>query len=237
MRLAGALVETLGTKVSNTWLLTDQTGRRFLIDTGHRLERRALRKSLASRGVRGPGDLEAVLLTHRHSDHAGNAAWARARFATRVVCHEQERELLAGGGQATALGGRGAFAVHDALARVEDNFPARSPVDECWAERGWRFGFDVIHVGGHTAGSVLLHHRPSGALFTGDALLTGLPMQPLVRLRLAYEEYSLDAAACHRGVLSFLGERPDVRALFSGHGPAVRRRLAARLNRLAARAR
>ncbi|MGK5088230.1 MBL fold metallo-hydrolase [Bdellovibrionota bacterium FG-2] len=57
--------------ISNVWLLEDSMDRKFLIDTGYVLERPILRLSLWNAGVRAPGDLTAILLTHRHADHAG----------------------------------------------------------------------------------------------------------------------------------------------------------------------
>ena len=41
--------------ISNVWLLTDEAGRRYLVDTGHPLERLALQASLWRRacGARG----------------------------------------------------------------------------------------------------------------------------------------------------------------------------------------
>jgi len=222
-----------GVRIANVWLLTDDEGRRFLVDTGHRIERRQLARSLLAAGVSRPGDLEAVLLTHRHSDHAGNAAWVRERYRCPVVCHSGDAEALEGSRDPARLSGRGATVLHEALCRLEDRFPARTAVDEVYQDGAWRWGFDVIPVAGHTEGSVLLFHRSTGTLFTGDAVLAGMPAQRLhVYLRLAVAEYSVDAPRCHRAVLAFLRTQPGVRTLCSGHGPALRRGLQARLNRL-----
>ncbi len=225
-------------RISNAWLLRDREGRRFLIDTGHRVERWALERHLARAGVRGPGDLSAVLLTHRHSDHAGNARWARERFRCPVVCHAEDAPLLSGERAPARLAGRGAFALHDALCRVEDRFPARSPVDEVFDGGDVRWGFVAIPVPGHTEGSTLLFHVPSGTLFSGDAILAGVPAQRVhTSLRLAVPEYSLDVDRCHRHVLEYLETAPPVRTLAAGHGPLVTRGVAARLATLARAAR
>ena len=60
-------------RISNVFLLRSENGN-WLIDCGHALERLLLRTELRRAGIR-PGELRGVLLTHRHSDHAGNAAW------------------------------------------------------------------------------------------------------------------------------------------------------------------
>ena len=229
--------ETVGVaaavRVSNSWLLSDGEGRRFLIDTGHRLERPALARALRAAGVRGPGDLEAILLTHRHSDHAGNAAWARDTFRAPVICHDADARQLDGTQARPRLAGRGATLVHEALCHVEDRFPARSSVDEVFDEGDWRFGFHVVPVPGHTEGSVLLLHEPSGSLFSGDAILAGFPAQRFhVRLQLALPEYSVDVERCRSHVRSFLRTAPPVRTLCAGHGPPVKRRLRERFARI-----
>ena len=45
---------------SNVWLLTDDQGRRFIIDTGPRAEKFTLRRQLYRAGLRKPGDITAV---------------------------------------------------------------------------------------------------------------------------------------------------------------------------------
>lgn len=199
-------------RISNAWLLDDDEGRRFLIDTGHRLERGALARELRRAGVKRAGDLSAVLLTHRHSDHAGNAAWLRDRFHCPVVAHEQDARVLRGDAPPPSLTGRGERHVHAVLCRIEDRFPACSRVDEAIEEGETRYGFRAISVAGHTEGSVLWLHEASGALFSGDAILAGPPAQRFhARLGFAIPEYSTDAEACRRRVLAFLAGDPAVK--------------------------
>jgi glyoxylase-like metal-dependent hydrolase (beta-lactamase superfamily II) len=221
-------------RISNSWIFDDGEGRRFLIDTGHRVERAVLGRSLRAAGIRR-GELTAVLLTHRHSDHAGNAAWVRDELRCPVVCHSADARTLSGESPAARLGGRGAPHVHEALCRFEDRFPARSPVDEVYDEGTWRWGFEVIPVSGHTAGSSLLFHAATGTLFTGDAVLSGAPVQRFhARLSLAIPAYSEDVSACHRAVRAFIAERRPISALCAGHGPLLRRNVVDLLANLAA---
>ena len=71
--------------ISNVWLLKDQARRRYLIDTGHPLERMQLTRQLRRHGIGGPGDLDGILLTHFHSDHIAAlpdvnlASWVQGR--------------------------------------------------------------------------------------------------------------------------------------------------------------
>ncbi len=221
-----------GIKIANVWLLESADGR-WLIDTGHPVERATLRVALWRAGVRRKGDLAGVLLTHRHSDHAGNAAWLRRTFDCPVVCHEADAPYLCGHHRPPPMSGRGMPLHHELLCRVEDRFPSRCHVDETFADGPWRKDFRIIEAPGHTEGSVMLYHTPTRSLFSGDVLLAGLPVQRLWTWpRLARPEYTLDLDGCRRHVLDFLRALPATSAWCAGHGPPVTRRVRSRLQRL-----
>lgn len=176
-----------GTRIGNLWLLESGT-ERFLIDTGHPLERPSLLAELMLKGgIRQPGDLTAILLTHRHNDHAGNAAWMRKRFGTRVYCHENDAAALqgrvSGGAREVSTGEtarpKGRF-FEQWMAAYEDKVPALCEIDDVYSEGAWRWGFQVIPVPGHTEGSVMLYHAPTRTLFTGDAILVGAPFAGII---------------------------------------------------------
>jgi len=206
----------------NVWLLEDE-GRRFIIDSGHALERPLLNRALRRAGIK-PGDLTAVILTHRHSDHAGNARWIRDKFRCPVICHASDARVLSGAEPAPPLSRRGAALHEDILCRFEDVFPARSPVDDTFDKAGtWKWGFDIIPTAGHTAGSVMLYHAPSASLFSGDAILASpMLLRSVEGLRPAKTGFSLDTEACHRAVDRYLDVMPRIDTLCAGHGPAVR---------------
>jgi len=219
--------------ISNVWLLTDEAGRRYLVDTGHPLERLALQASLWRRGVRGKGDLTAVLLTHRHSDHAGNAAWLRKTFDAPIACHQADADVLTGRMKRSNLARGVAHLYEELLCHIEDRFPAETAVDELYEDGSWKWGLRMMHVPGHTEGSVLLHHEATQTLFTGDAILTGLaPLRALEVMRLAVPGFSLDVDQCHAAVRAVLKSLPATQVVASGHGPAVTANAEAKLRRL-----
>ena len=210
-------------RISNVWLLQTPGGQRFVVDTGHPVERPALWWHLWQAGVRQPGDLDAVILTHRHSDHAGNAAWLRRTFDCPVVCHEDDAPYLSGAQPAPALAGPDVPIWARLLCHIEDHFPARAPVDETFGDGLWKWGLRIYHVPGHTDGSVLIHHEATGTLFTGDNILTGPPpIRAIEHLQLAVDEFSDDAQRTRQGLQDVLAELPAIAALCSGHGPCVR---------------
>jgi glyoxylase-like metal-dependent hydrolase (beta-lactamase superfamily II) len=229
---------SFGLRIANAWLLQDAAGQKFLIDTGHALERIPLIAQLFAAGVRIPGDLTAILLTHRHSDHAGNAAFLRKRFGARVYCHENDAAPLRGQTlpqpmrrdepTARAVGKQ---RIHEKLfAAYEDRAPAFCEIDGTYTEGLWRWGFHVTEVPGHTEGSVLLYHEPTRTLFTGDAILTGTPLLRFFRranpknvhalreLQMADPAYSQDADASRLAVRRFLKRLPPTHFLCPGHG-------------------
>lgn len=232
MKRVSANIGLAAPRISNSWMLTDAQGRRFVIDTGHVVERGLLRRSLWRAGVRSQGDLTAVLLTHRHSDHAGNAAWLRKKFDCPIICHQDDAAILSGTTPPERLRGRPTHpssrtpralaAAQELLCHFEDRFRARSPVDDTFDDGAWRWGFHVIPVPGHTEGSVLLWHEPTCALFSGDAILAGPPVQRTrVRLQLAVPKFSVDVALCRRHVRHYLESAPRVATLCAGHGPPM----------------
>jgi len=219
--------------ISNVWLL--DTGReRILIDTGYTLERPLLQKTLWRWGIRAKGDLAAVILTHRHSDHAANAAWLRATFDAPIVCHEDDARVLMGAAPAPKLCGVAHQHLHERLlSMIEDRLPARCQVDEALQEGRWRKNFKVFHVAGHTEGSILILHEPSATLFSGDAILAGLaPFRFIEKIALAVPGFSLDVEAVRQRTRAALAEVGEVHALCAGHGPLVDQQAAAKIMKL-----
>lgn len=221
-----------GVRIANVWLLHAGEST-FLVDTSHPVERLILRASLWRSGIRGRGDLQGVLLTHRHSDHAGNAQWLRDTFDAPVFCHRDDAPALAGDSRPPALAKSARWPHEHLLTRFEDRFPARCRVDDVWDDGPWKFGLRAIAVPGHTEGSSMLHHEPSRTLFSGDAILTGpAPLRAFEKLRLAVPGFSLDAQRCHDEVRRYLRQMPATDTLCSGHGPAVRDGVVEKLTRL-----
>lgn len=231
-------LQSAGTKIANVWLHQDRAGNKFLIDTGHPVERIFLLAQLWQAGIRMKGDLTGILLTHRHSDHAGNAAWLRHHFGARVYCHQNDADILTGRRIPPGLcGDTGAF-YKKWLCRIEDRLPAATEVDDVYAEGSWKWGFRVVSTPGHTEGSVMLYHEPTATLYSGDSILVGYPLYRRARqLRLADPAFSVEPAMAHRSTRRFLNELPPVEIICSGHGPAVDERAFQKLQKLGRQAR
>jgi glyoxylase-like metal-dependent hydrolase (beta-lactamase superfamily II) len=211
--------------ISNVWLLEHQ-GKRYLVDTGYTLERLQLRARLHRWGIRGKGDLHGVILTHRHGDHAANAAWLRQTYDAPIICHEADARILCGECPAPKLVGVPKQSWYErVVCTFEDLSPVRVKVDESLSEGRWRNDWEIIDVHGHTEGSIMLQHLPSATLFSGDAILAGpAPQRLFERLTMAMPGFSLDVGSTHQLVQAYVerlqGAAP-IRQLCAGHGPLV----------------
>ena len=218
-------------QISNIWVFRHE-GKTFLIDSGYALERPALWWS-----VRSQGPFEAVILTHRHSDHAGNAAWLRDTFRCPVVASAEDAPFLEGKKKPPPLARGVAPLFQEFVSHFEDAFPSRTTVDETYSEGAWRWGFHAVPTPGHTEGSSMLYHEPTRTLFAGDSILVGYPpLRFWNSLRLSYPGYSLDVERNWRTVKAYLEKAPPIDVLCSGHGPALAENVSPLLKRLHAAA-
>jgi glyoxylase-like metal-dependent hydrolase (beta-lactamase superfamily II) len=137
--------------------LVEREGRRVLFDCGHVGRRRMLLSALSDRGLE-PADIDTVVLSHGHWDHLQNVdLFERAR----VLVHGDElRYLEAPRDLGTP---RWAKAVLDGL-QVRETGDGDQLIP----------GVEVVHLPGHTPGSIgLAVTTDTGvAVLTGDAIPT-----------------------------------------------------------------
>ena len=170
-------VHRLGSRYIN-WYILEERGKLTVLDTGLPAYRRQLTAALTALG-REPADVEAIILTHYHVDHAGAAAAVHARTAAPVFVHSADA--------ATVRGERAAhrpqlpltrpyfarYLLH-LLANGATTYPTVANVTE--------FGDGevldvpgrprVVHGPGHTPGSCALYLDGRSILFSGDILVT-----------------------------------------------------------------
>ncbi|MFE2643968.1 MBL fold metallo-hydrolase [Streptomyces nigra] len=214
---------------SNTnWVILTQGEAVTLIDTGYPGDRAALLASLAEVGS-APEAVQAILITHAHTDHLGNAEHLRATYGTPVYLHEAEvpharREFLHQVGVGTVLrnGWRPGvlpWAVHalrsGGTAHVPvacpEPFPRSGPLDLP--------GRPVpVHTPGHTDGHSAYHLPQAGVVISGDALATGHPTSRIEGPQLLPEMFDLDRDRALASLDVF--EKLDGDVLLPGHGPA-----------------
>lgn len=87
-------VHRLGTHWVN-WYLVEDEGKVTVVDTGLPGYRDELEPALGSIG-RGLSDVEAVVITHHHSDHTGCAEWLRTASGARILAPAGEAPMIRG---------------------------------------------------------------------------------------------------------------------------------------------
>ncbi|MCC6552986.1 MAG: MBL fold metallo-hydrolase [Polyangiaceae bacterium] len=209
--------------ISNVFLLDGGRGDRWLVDTGHWSERVTLLRELRRAGLR-PGDLTGVLLTHRHSDHAGNAAFLQRRYGVKIHAHRDDAAVLEGriarpmmgrGGEVTPLA---RLFIH-----IENLLPAAGlRVDRALEGGETIAGLEVHPVPGHTGGSVFYRHEATSSLLSGDMLLAAFPPLTIVQgMTLTYPAYAQDLRQAHESLRSFHESGLHYENLLAGHGRPI----------------
>ena len=176
-------VHVLGSLRVN-WYLVAEAGAFTVIDAGLPIHWPQIGALLATLGA-DLDDVEAVLITHAHGDHTGNAERLRTEAAAAVHAHTEDWAHLHAG--KTPLD-RPAQQLLDLMRRpvllsfmVElirgGAMPTFPSIPEL-SSLGDGEVLDVpgrprvVHVPGHTQGSCALQLADAGVVFTGDALIT-----------------------------------------------------------------
>jgi len=171
-------VHRLATKYTN-WYLLEAGGRLTVLDAGLPGDWREFCSALSRLGHR-PTDIDAVLITHHHPDHAGNAARLQSSGA-RVLSHPADASYLRG---ERRLRRRDVvpylwhpwYAIYmlHLLVNGVTRVPAVAQLDEIADGEVLDVPGSprVIHAPGHTAGSCALFLEDRSLLFSGDALVT-----------------------------------------------------------------
>lgn len=138
-----------------------------LIDTGLPGSAKKIVKFIEDDLHRDLSGLKTIVLTHSHYDHMGGASELKTRTGARVAAHQEDAGFIEGAKRpAPPKGGvRILFALLSPLVK-----PKRVKVDRLLKDGDMVGGMKVVHVPGHTLGSIALLDPVRGVLFSGDAL-------------------------------------------------------------------
>ena len=206
VKVADGIDTVEGLRVGNAYLVRGAEGL-LLVDSGTPGSAKRILASIEQIGVKR-SDLRYIVLTHWHPDHMGSAAELRRLTGARVAIHELDAPVLAG--RVRPAKGRRMMGLLLRIFRV-----APLVADVTLRSGDVIGGLEVIHVPGHTAGSIAMR-RADGVLLTGDALLGdrhGRLRQPDPGLSLDPDQASASAAALRS---------LEPRLLLPGHGAPVR---------------
>jgi hydroxyacylglutathione hydrolase len=147
-----------------------------------------------------------ILLTHCHLDHIMGIDEALSAFGPMpILCHPLE---AAWNGEpmlnlsAMSAGASGEVRVSSPTAFVEGG----QMIDLCGSP--WR----VLHVPGHSPGSVAFVHEPSGQAISGDVLFAG---------SIGRHDFPTSDPRALKTSLARLMTLPDETRIYPGHGPTT----------------
>ena len=155
---------------SNVYLLADD--KLVLVDTGMPGNADKILNFIKDLG-RDPKELTRIIVTHSHIDHVGSLAELGALTGARTLAHRDEVTSTSEGKYVLSPhmeGSRGAFQA--LLARFGLFKPC--PVDLLLKDGDvlpYLGGLRVIHIPGHTPGSICLLLGKPKVLFVGDAII------------------------------------------------------------------
>lgn len=185
-------VHVLGSLRFN-WYVVAEDGAFTVVDAGLPAHWPQIGALLTALGA-GLEDVEAVLITHGHGDHAGTAERLRTEAAAAVYAHSEDWAELRTGklpppkpAQLLNLWRPAALSFFAEIIRG-GAVPTFPPVPELSQLIDGEV-LDVpgrpraVHVPGHTPGSCAFHFADAGVVFTGDALVTYNPVMPVKRRR------------------------------------------------------
>lgn len=186
-----------------------------LIDTGIATSGEEIAAAIEGLGRRR-SDVAQVVLTHFHEDHSGGAAEISAWGDVAVLAHRLDAPVIRGDVPGPAPDfTEEERALHRGLGA--HLLPAAPP---CRVDRELEDGdvidvgggAEVIHTPGHTGGSIALHLRRHGVLFTGDTVAhVGGQVMPGV--------FNLDRAGTLRSFRRLAAV--DAQLALVGHGEPV----------------
>jgi len=155
------------TQGSNVYLVDGEPP--ALIDAGFPLDARRVIRQLRKNQNRDPGFLVA---THYHIDHMGSARTLKGAFKATIAVHDADADIVEGKAPYQMFKVDALRTIYySALAPL---FRYENVMVETRLFEGEILelleGLEVIHVPGHTAGSIMLYEAKRGILFSGDTL-------------------------------------------------------------------
>ncbi len=187
-----------------------------LVDAGFPLDAGRLASECRLLDPRGP---QSMIATHCHLDHMGSMARLKSAFGSSVAAHRDDADVMEGSEPYTMFKLDPLRAVYYRLLRPLYPYEYVD-VDVRLNDGdilGILGGLEVVHVPGHTSGSIALFCRERRVLFTGDIIrnedneLEGPPPQFTPDLEAAFD-------GIERKILPL-----DFDVLLPGHGAPVTR--------------
>jgi hydroxyacylglutathione hydrolase len=156
-------------------------------------------------------NIKFIILTHADIDHIGSAAELKRMTGARLAIHADDAPILRGKQSLKTI--RGPLGVIFKMAMKLMHYHPAEP-DIILSADSEIEGFRIIHVPGHTNGSICVY-KPGKVIFVGDALKSDSSGNPKPPSRMA----SLDEAKARASLTTIA--TLDFDTLLTGHGASV----------------
>jgi glyoxylase-like metal-dependent hydrolase (beta-lactamase superfamily II) len=191
-----------------------------LIDSGMPHKTKKILRYITDELQRTPSELKTIVLTHCDIDHIGNALGLRNQTGAKIAAHPQDAEVIAGKKvRMTPKGGiRILFKLLGSFMRMKS-----FQVDILIKEGDTLSGFTVLHMPGHTMGSIALYDPKRKVLFIGDTLgfRDGAVQSPS-------KSVTMDMNQAYSSIEKLKGL--DFTVMLSGHGEPLRSNASAKVS-------
>ncbi len=198
----------------NCYLIETSTGY-LLIDTGRAVKRAEVDKELANGGC-VPGKLRLIIVTHGDMDHSGNARYLREKYGTKIAMHPDDFGMVERGDTkwnrkpepdriSPALKQIIESPANIASSLEFEKFTPDLAVDEGFNLAGYGFEARILHIPGHSKGSIGVL-TDEGDLFCGDLMYNSGP-----------DFYYSDDEVAYNATLDRL-KKLAIKIVYPGHG-------------------
>jgi hydroxyacylglutathione hydrolase len=149
----------------NVYIIVDKE--LILIDTGLPRKAKKILSYITDVLRRKPSDLKLIIITHAHLDHTGSLKAMKDATGAKIAAHPEDAEFIAGRKKMGPPKGGIRF-VFKLLRPFIKSDPV--DVDQNIIEGDVVAGLKVVHVPGHTPGSIALLDENKKVLFSGDMI-------------------------------------------------------------------